>query len=182
MLILKDMSLDKKVSIGIGACLIAIVVILFLLFTDGIYFHHAGYVKGHEKGLLDGIASVTQSSVPPDTIYIPYQVVKTVYKDRIVAQIETLYVNGNLHEIAKMDTVVTGKNFESETNIRYDTYTRLFGFRQSVNVHDSTKIVYYEKIIKPPPEIKTKTNWTATWMGSIIAAGTALFIEDKIRH
>jgi len=102
-----------------------------------------------------------------DTVHVHTVQTKTVYRDRIKAVIDTVYI-GDSEPIgykATLDTLVILPKARIKTEIAFNHPEQTFSLRQTASVDVDTIYVNKERIIT---KTKVKTNWTNTFIGTAI--------------
>ena len=105
--------------------------------------------------------------VKVDTVFVRHTEIKTVYRDRIKAKIDTIYIDRDkpVGYVADMDTTVVMPKCKIKTQIQFRHPEQTFSFRQTASVDVDTVYVNKERIVT---KTKVKTNWTNTAIGTAI--------------
>lgn len=102
-----------------------------------------------------------------DTLVVTHTQVKTIYRDRIQAIIDS--VKSPAGEVigyeASMDTTLILPKCRVETQVTFQHPAKTFSLRQTVKVETDTVYVNKERIIT---KTKIKTNWTNTAIGACV--------------
>ena len=102
-----------------------------------------------------------------DTVTVHSVQTKTVYRDRIKAIIDTVYIDAGepIGYKATLDTLVILPKARIKTEIGFSHPEQTFSLRQTASVDVDTVYVNKERIIT---KTKIKTNWTNTAIGTAI--------------
>jgi len=102
-----------------------------------------------------------------DTVHVHSVQTKTVYRDRIKAIIDTVYIDAGepIGYKATLDTLVILPKARIKTEISFSHPEQTFSLRQTASVDVDTIYVNKERIIT---KTKIKTNWTNTFIGTAI--------------
>jgi len=102
-----------------------------------------------------------------DTVHVHTVQTKTVYRDRIKAIIDTIYIDAGepIGYMATLDTLVILPKARIKTEITFNHPEHTFSLRQTASVDVDTIYVNKERIIT---KTKIKTNWTNTFIGTAI--------------
>jgi len=102
-----------------------------------------------------------------DTVHVHSVQTKIIYRDRIKAIIDTVYIDDSepIGYVATLDTLVILPNARIKTEIGFNHPEQTFSFRQTASVDVDTIYVNKERIIT---KTKIKTNWTNTAIGTAI--------------
>jgi len=102
-----------------------------------------------------------------DTLVVTHTQVKTIYRDRIQAVIDS--VKSPAGEVigyeASMDTTLILPKCRIETQVTFQHPAKTFSLRQKVIAETDTVYVNKERIIT---KTKIKTNWTHTAIGACV--------------
>lgn len=102
-----------------------------------------------------------------DTLIVTHTQVKTVYRDRIQAVIDS--IKSPAGEVigyeASMDTIIVLPKCRIETQVTFQHPAKTFSLRQTVKVETDTVYVNKERIIT---KTRVKTNWTHTAIGACV--------------
>jgi len=105
--------------------------------------------------------------VKVDTLIVTHTQVKTIYRDRIQAVIDS--VKSPAGEVigyeASMDTTLILPKCRVETQVTFQHPAKTFSLRQTVKVETDTVYINKERIIT---KTKVKTNWTHTAIGACV--------------
>jgi hypothetical protein len=100
-----------------------------------------------------------------DTVHVQHVEIKTAYRDRIKAVVDTVYVNLEpVGYVASLDTLITTPQAEIETRVDFRHPDQLFTFYQTAKVKTDTTYVFKTQLIETT---KTKQNWTAAVIGTL---------------
>lgn len=128
--------------------------------------------------LLCGLARCRKCQQPPDlkptsvvtvtdTLVVTKTVEKVVWRDRIVAKVDTVYVGSEIVDVvASMDTTVVSDRTTVRTEVAFHTLPQTFDFRQHISSEVDTVYVFKNNFITNTVEVP-RTNW---W---IVLGGTA---------
>jgi len=105
--------------------------------------------------------------VKVDTLIVTHTQVKTVYRDRIQAIIDTVKSPQGepIGYEASMDTTLILPKCRVETQVTFQHPAKTFSLRQTVKVETDTIYINKERIIT---KTKIKTNWTNTAIGACV--------------
>ena len=99
-----------------------------------------------------------------DTIKVTQTIEKTIYRDKIKARVDTLYVDNPSTYIATLDTTLVMPKAEIHTRIDFKHPDQLFTFYQQAKVQADTIYVNRTRIVETT---KVKQNWTAAVIGTL---------------
>ena len=102
-----------------------------------------------------------------DTVLVHSVQTKTVYRDRIKARIDTVYIHDSeaIGYEASIDTTVIFPKARIKTQIQFRHPEQTFTFRQTASVDVDTVYINKERIVT---KTKIKTSWTNTAIGTAI--------------
>jgi len=102
-----------------------------------------------------------------DTLIVKHTETKTIYRDRIKAIIDTLYIRDSeaIGYEASIDTTVIFPKARIKTQIQFRHPEQTFSLRQTASVDIDTVYINKERIVT---KTKLKTNWTNTAIGTAI--------------
>jgi len=100
-----------------------------------------------------------------DTIHVQHVEIKTAYRDRIKAVVDTVFIEKQaVGYVASLDTLIVTPQAEIETRIDFRHPDQLFTFYQTAKVKVDTIYVNKTRIIETT---KVKQNWTAAVIGTL---------------
>jgi len=100
-----------------------------------------------------------------DTIHVQHVEIKTAYRDRIKAVVDTVFIEMQaVGYVASLDTLIVTPQAEIETRIDFRHPDQLFTFYQTAKVKVDTIYVNKTRIIETT---KVKQNWTAAVIGTL---------------
>lgn len=105
--------------------------------------------------------------VTVDTLVVTNTITNTVYRDRIKARIDTLYIASGepIGYEASIDTTQVLPKCRIKTQITFKHPEQVFSLKQTASVDIDTVFITKERLIT---QTKIKTNWNSTAIGSAL--------------